>query len=82
VKIWQAKMHLRPLSSFWGPAHLVEISRRSKMDLHIQKVADRMDEKRGAGQDPEFGTLGESMEPARGIEPPTRFLKAKCTLPL
>ena len=20
VKIWQAKMHLNPLSSFWGPA--------------------------------------------------------------
>jgi hypothetical protein len=29
---------------------LIEISRRSKMDLLIQKVADRMDEKRGAGQ--------------------------------
>lgn len=24
VKIWQAKMHLCPLSSFWGPAHLAE----------------------------------------------------------
>lgn len=28
----------------------IEIARRSKMDLHIQKVADRMDEKRDAGQ--------------------------------
>jgi hypothetical protein len=29
---------------------LIEISRRSKMDLHIQKVADRMDEKWGVDQ--------------------------------
>jgi hypothetical protein len=29
---------------------LIEISKRSKMELLIQKVADRMDEKRGAGQ--------------------------------
>jgi len=29
-----------------GPKKLTEV----RMDLHIQKVADRMDEKRGAGQ--------------------------------
>ncbi len=29
---------------------LIEILRQSKMDLHIQKVADRMSEKRNAGQ--------------------------------
>jgi hypothetical protein len=27
----------------------IEISRRSKLDLHIKKIADRRDEKRGAG---------------------------------
>jgi len=42
----------------------MEIPRRSRIDLLIQKVADKMDEKRGAGQSSKILTQG--LDPCEG----------------